>query len=115
MKLETTIYGKTAVVTLMESRLDAARVVQFKDAMRDLAEGDINHVILDMAKVSFMDSSGLGAMVAVKKMLGEDRAFEISTLTPNVKKVFLLTRMDSVFCIYKSLEEALPGSVAKAV
>ena len=41
--------------------------------------------------------AGLGAIVAVKKLLGPDRVLELSGLTPTVEKVFRLTRMDSIF------------------
>lgn len=42
-----------------------------------------------------------------KKLLGPDRALELSSLTPTVEKVFRLTRMDSIFTIHPSLEVAV--------
>jgi anti-sigma B factor antagonist len=64
-------------------------------------------VVLDMSNVGFLDSSGLGAVVAVMKALGPIRRLELSGLSPTVEKVFRLTRMDSVFIIHKTLPEAL--------
>ncbi len=58
-------------------------------------------VVLDLSSVGFLDSSGLGAVVAVMKALGPVRRLELSGLTPTVEKVFRLTRMDSVFIIHK--------------
>lgn len=52
-----------------------------------------------MARVEFMDSSGLGAMIAVRKGLPESLPLVLLALTPNVERVFRLTRMDSVFDI----------------
>lgn len=52
-----------------------------------------------MRHVDFMDSSGLGAMIAVRKALPESLPLVLDGLTPNVERVFRLTRMDSVFQI----------------
>ena len=51
--------------------------------------------------------SGLGAIVAVRKLLAPDRVLELSSLTPTVEKVFRLTRMDSIFTIHPSHEVAI--------
>lgn len=114
MDMEITEYGTATVATLNEGRLDAAMAVRFKDALRDVSDGGADHIILDMSKVAFMDSSGLGAVVAVMKLMGRDKQFEIAALSPTVEKVFKLTRMDSVFRIYGTVEEALSGAAEKA-
>ncbi len=88
-------------------RIDAASAIRFKDRMRELTQGGQGRVVLDMARVSFLDSSGLGAVVAAMKALGRERPLELSGLTPTVQKVFRLTRMDSVFTIHPSLPGGL--------
>ncbi len=88
------------VISVLESRLDAAVAISFKDIIRDLSGTDAGPVILDLGQVEFLDSSGLGAIVGVMKMLGPDRPLEIAALTPNVRKLFRLTRMDTVFKIH---------------
>ena len=88
-------------------RIDAATAIQFKEQMRDITKTGDQRVVLDLARVQFLDSSGLGAIVAVKKMLGPDRPLELSGLTTTVEKVFRLTRMDSIFTIHPSVEVAV--------
>ena len=63
-------------------------------------------VILDLSRVDFIDSSGLGAIVAVMKFLAPARKLELAALTPNVERVFHLTRMDSVFPIHAAAPSA---------
>jgi len=75
--------------------------------MRDLTGTAHPRVVLDLARVKFLDSSGLGAIVAVRKLLGPDRVMELSSLTPTVEKVFRLTRMDTIFTIHPTHEAAL--------
>ncbi len=107
MQLQTQTRPKVISVTVLEDRIDAATAIQFKEKMRDVTKNGPDRVVLDMARVQFLDSSGLGAIVAVKKLLGPDRVLELSGLTPTVEKVFRLTRMDSIFTIHPSLEVAV--------
>lgn len=95
------------------TRIDAAGAIDFKDGMNDLAGSVEGRVVLDLSQVGFIDSSGLGAVVAVLKQLGPGRRLELAGLTPAVEKVFRLTRMDSVFRIHASLAAAV-GDVRQA-
>lgn len=99
--------GEILVVRAMDDRIDAACAIQFKDRMREIAQDNSPRVVLDMSRVAFLDSSGLGAVVAVMKALAPDRRLELSGLTVNVQKVFRLTRMDSVFTIHPSVPDSL--------
>lgn len=105
MRLNAETRGDYLLLRLEEDRLDAAISIQFKDAARGMIAGSSGDVVLDLAQVGFMDSSGLGAVVAVMKLVGAERGFALAGATPNVARVLRLTRMDSVIrCI-----EAPPG------
>lgn len=95
------------IVRAMEDRIDAAGAIQFKERMRGLMQTGEARVVLDMSRVNFLDSSGLGAVVAVMKLLGPDRRLELAGLTPTVQKVFRLTRMESIFTIHPSVPEGM--------
>lgn len=86
-------------ITVNEPRIDAAIATRFKDKLRDIVLRGRKPVVFDMSQVDFMDSSGLGAMIAVRKALPEALPLVLEGLTPNVERVFRLTRMDSVFDI----------------
>lgn len=107
MQLITTTNRDTLVITVGEARIDAAVAIQFKDAMRAATQTGPARVVLDMSGVSFVDSSGLGAIVAAMKLLGGGRKLDLAGLTADVDKVFRLTRMDSIFGIYATLDEAI--------
>ena len=87
------------IVVVEEARIDAAIATRFKDRLREIVLRGRKPVRLDMRRVDFMDSSGLGAMIAVRKALPESLPLVLEGLTPNVERVFRLTRMDSVFDI----------------
>lgn len=107
MNLSSETQGNCLIITVDEPRIDAAAAVEFKDAMRGLVEDGPERVLLDMSAVDSIDSSGLGAIVAVMKMIGPDRKLELCALSAKVKTVFRLTRMDAVVTIHAALEDAL--------
>ncbi|MFN4155940.1 MAG: STAS domain-containing protein [Paracoccaceae bacterium] len=109
MQLDCSQTPDLIIVHVNESRIDAAGAIDFKDRMRDLTLADARRVMLDLSRVGFIDSSGLGAVVAVRKSLGPDRPLELAGLTPAVEKVFRLTRMDTVFIIHPEVPAEARG------
>jgi len=106
MNLQETCNEGTKIVTVPEARIDAAAAIRFKDAMRSATADGPDHVVLDLSHVVFVDSSGLGAIVAAMKQMGPGRRLDLAGLAPDVAKVFRLTRMDSVFVIHDSAVSA---------
>jgi anti-sigma B factor antagonist len=94
------------IVTALESRIDAAGAIAFKDSMMAACDGASGRVVLDLSRVDFLDSSGLGALVALRQLLGAARPMELAGLTPPVARVLRLTRMDTVFVIHAQAADA---------
>ena len=109
MKLETDHYDDAVLISVSEPRIDASVAIQFKDAMREITASGPARVILNMQQVEFLDSSGLGAVVAAMKQLADGQKLELAGLTENVEKVFRLTRLDGVFTIHNTAEDAVCG------
>jgi len=107
MELRSRSEENLQVVAVLDDRIDAAVAIEFKDAMRASTEGGSDTVVLDLSQVKFIDSSGLGAIVASMKHMGASRKLALAGLTPTVEKVFRLTRMDSVFSVFSTLDGAL--------
>ncbi len=106
MQIVTETGATRQIVRVLDTRIDAAVAIRFKEEMREATASGTGPVILDLSQVEFLDSSGLGAVVAVMKFLAPDRKLELAGLTPTVAKVFRLTRMDGVFTIHP----AAPGA-----
>ena len=107
MEVSTRKEERFCVVSVAETRIDAAVALDFKETMRQTTEDAPETVVLDLGHVEFIDSSGLGAIVATMKHLAPERVLVLAGLTPTVEKVFRLTRMDSVFSLFGTLDEAL--------
>lgn len=113
MELLAEYHADATLITVNESRIDAASAIAFKDRIRELTRDKPARVIVDLAKVDFVDSSGLGAIVAAMKALGEGQKMELAALSTTVDKVFRLTRMNTVFNIHTDAASAIDGTQPK--
>ena len=64
MSLTTTMTDGAQIVKVNAERIDAAMAIQFKEDMRGMTGAGGTRFVLDLAQVDFIDSSGLGAVVA---------------------------------------------------
>lgn len=111
MALSSKTTGEMQIITVDATRIDAAMAIQFKEDMRTQTANSAGRIILDLSAVEFIDSSGLGAIVASMKQLGNGRRLELAGLQPVVAKVFRLTRMDTVFKLHPNLDDALASEL----
>lgn len=112
MELLSRVEAGATIITVNAGRIDAAVAIRFKDQMRQATEGQRGRVILNLEEVDFIDSSGLGAIVASMKQLEGGQKLELACLRANVDKVFRLTRMDTVFPIHRDLGGALQADAS---
>jgi anti-sigma B factor antagonist len=106
-------YGQDyVVVTVEEGRIDALVALEFKDKTHALVRSGPHRVILDLSRVQFIDSSGLGAVVSLRRMLAPEQRLELAALGPDVARVFRLTRIDRVIQIH---DQPPPSEIGMAV
>ena len=107
MDLTHTDYPGLRVIHVAAGRIDSAAAIQFKDQMRALTDELDYRAVLDLKDVKFIDSSGLGAIVASMKQMPKGIRLDLATLQPDVARVLRLTRMDKVFVIHDALDTAV--------
>lgn len=87
--------------------LDASTAAAFKDAIKPLLTQHAK-VVLDLSKVEFIDSSGLGALVSCLRQAhaigGEIKLFGLGK---SARALFELVRMHRVFEVFNSADEAI--------
>lgn len=98
--------GVTVVVPSVQ-RLDAAVAPAFRQAVVDRVERGERRLVMDLGRVEFMDSSGLGALVSILKAAGSQGAMALCQAGGTVPGLLALTRMDRVFRIVPTREEAV--------
>ena len=106
MKINIQQDGGVTTAVIDETRLDASIAPEFKTAMENIITAGNNQLIIDISKLSFMDSSSLGAMVSVLKKISATGKMVIFGASGTVLELFKLTRMDRIFTLTNDMETA---------
>ena len=102
LKVQTRNLGNVAVVCLQ------GRIVNGETAsLREVVDSQMNSsaVVLDLARVSTIDASGLGMMLALRKQAeAKGVGLKLMNVSKFVKQVFEITRLDTVFEVIPRVE-----------
>jgi len=99
--------GDAAVVEVVGD-VDLGRAPELQKALLEVADRRPSRIVVDLGGVAYMDSSGVASLV---KLLSRTRRcgihLSLAALTQRVRGVFEITRLDEVFDIRPTAEEAL--------
>lgn len=112
MELSAKKIDDLTLLKVLEPRLDAANAPELRGKINELIEAGAQRIILDISDVEFMDSSSLGAMVSILKMVGSSGDLVVAGAHGIVADLFKLTRMDRVFRMTDTTDDALDMMVA---
>lgn len=92
----------------LPSRVDIANTKGFLDVVRgQLAESRLS-IVLDFSRTEAIDSTALGAIIQLYKSLrNQGGDLRIAHVGDGVKRVLAITRVDRVFSIFDSVDEAI--------
>jgi anti-sigma B factor antagonist len=107
MELEHRIVENILVVKLKGETLDSRSAQEFQKQIFDLIQNEHYHLLLNLKKIQFIDSSGLGAIVTILKKILPDSALKLCGLNKNVAFAFEITNLHKIFDIYESQATAL--------
>lgn len=108
MNVEIKKDGAIVIVKPLDKSIDASVSTDFKGKMVDVINQGNNFFLLNLSKVEFIDSSGLGAIISVLKILTKNNGkFVICELKNPILHLFKVTRLDKVFKICSSEKDGL--------
>jgi anti-sigma B factor antagonist len=108
MKLDTKPLADDAgiIVTVPGEHLDVGNSKSFREALQPVLEENAT-VLLDLSRVDFIDSSGLGSLLScLRTMNAKDGELRLFGMRRPVQAMFELVRMHRLFAIYETEEEA---------
>jgi anti-sigma B factor antagonist len=99
--------GRTFVVEVT-GQIDLYAAPEFKERISRVIDQGASRVIVDLARVTFMDSTGLGVLVGALKRIRAASADLLLVVTDyDIERLFELTGLDGTFRIYRSRDDAL--------
>jgi len=108
MKPQTKKIGNIIEVFLT-GRLDVQTSVIIEKEIHELIQSDPgSHILLNLAEVKYMSSSGIRIFVSTMRILkGSGRKLRLCNLSDSVKKIFEVVELLDMFGVFDSEEEAL--------
>lgn len=85
------------LVFFLDGELDLTSAQIFKESVEDEYGKNPGNIELDFDKIDFIDSTGLGTLVSLSKLLGEEHSISVLNLKDHVKRVFTITGLDKLF------------------
>lgn len=99
--------GRAAIVDV-RGDVDLDRSGEFQQSLLGVMDQNPERIVVNLAEVPYMDSSGVASLV---KLLGRARRQQVGlrlvALADRVRSVFQITRLDDIFEIHATVEEAL--------
>jgi len=107
MEIEFKDIGEHKIVQV-SGEVDLYNVSELKKALFSITDGKSKSVVVDLKNVNYMDSSGIGALVAgQKKMKAHSGTFALINIHDDVLNILKLATLDKFFKIYESDDELL--------
>jgi anti-sigma B factor antagonist len=107
LDLETSKQGGTNIVSL-RGEIDVYTAPRLRQALIDLVEGGAKDIVVDMDRVDFLDSTGLGVLVGgLKRVKSNEGEMKLVVTQDRIMKIFDITGLAKVFPVFGSLDDAL--------
>lgn len=114
-KVEAEVVGSQAVVAVA-GEIDAVTAPVLKEKLLALVAKGVERVVVDLREVTFIESVGLGTLVAARKRLATGEmilCLVIADHQINIRGPFEITRLDDVFPIHSTREAAIEACLTE--
>jgi len=108
MRIKETMHAEVAVLALKGKLMGGPETTAIHDKVKDLVENKVNKIVIDLGKVKWMNSSGLGALMGsltTARNSGGD--VKLAKVTEKVKSLFMITKLITIFETFDGVDEAV--------
>jgi len=100
--------GDVAVIALKGKLMGGPETQAVHEKVKELAEGKVLKVVIDLSKVKWMNSSGLGAVMgSLTTMKNSGGELKLANVTDKVKSLFIITKLITLFETHDSVAAAV--------
>lgn len=99
--------GEFEVIKILVPKATVNIATDFRDEIYKLSDNGRSKIIIDLSTTELMDSTFLGALVvSLKKCFEKGGSIHLSSMPDSIALVFGLTKLNRVFNVFDSIEEA---------
>ncbi len=100
--------GDVAVVEVKGKLMGGPETSAVHSTVKDLIKDDVKKVVIDIGKVSWMNSTGLGAIMgSMTSLRNADGDLKLARVTEKVKSLFMITKLITIFETFDTVEAAV--------
>ena len=109
MDLKLGHYNKDGIeVVDVEGEIDVYTAPRLRELLIDLVNKNNYQLVVNMEKVEFLDSTGLGVLVgAVKRVRAHEGSLDLVCTQERILKIFRITGLTKVFGIHETVDQAI--------
>ena len=108
MHIEVKKFGDVNVIEIKGNLMGGPETIAVHDKVKELVAGNKKNVVIDLSKVKWMNSSGLGTMMGcLTSLRNADGDLKLCGVTEKVKSLFMITKLITLFDTYGTTEEAV--------
>ncbi len=114
MEIESTIIDEKTRILRFRGELDVNSAEEVKQTIRDLVAKGVNRMVINLAEVSMIDSTGLAALISGFKAMNIQKGeMRLVSPRPEVRVIFKLTLLERIFKFHATEEKALASFFAQ--
>ncbi len=114
MDLKLSHYDKRGIeVVDVEGEVDIYTAPRLRDLLIELVSENRYRIIVNLGKVEFLDSTGLGVLVGgLKRVRAHDGSLDVVCTQERILKIFRMTGLTKVFGIHETVDRAIAAREA---
>ena len=92
----------------VEGEIDVYTAPRLRELLIELVNNGHYQLVVNMEKVEFLDSTGLGVLVGgLKRVRAHDGSLDLVCAQQRILKIFKITGLTQVFGIYETVDQAI--------
>ncbi len=108
MTIKEEFHGDVVVLELKGNLMGDPETTELREKVRSLVADGFNKVVLDIAKLKWVNSSGLGALISSLATINNGGGdLRIANVTEKINSLFMITQLIKVFKSFDSVDRAV--------
>lgn len=108
MKIDMKEYNDVVVLEVKGNLMGGPETIAVHDKVKELIDNGKKKIVIDLASVKWMNSSGLGTLMGcMTSLCNAEGSLKLSRVTDKVKSLFIVTKLMTIFDTYESPEDAV--------
>lgn len=108
MKIKSYEVYNAVIIELQGNVMGGPEASEFKELLHKLIEEGKKNVVVDLANVKFMNSSGLGMLISgLTTMRNNGGDMKLANVTEKIESLLMITKLITIFEHYASVDEAV--------